>query len=212
MPSSTARTAARATRSHGRCPTIGRIPAWRCSRCARPAAASTTRPPTAASMPSRMPAQNVARASRCAMRRANNSMWPTPSPKPWRACCAARSSLSRDWAVITSPAMRRMPPPWHACANARIARKNPSQSCWRMPLPWRLMPRYRTTRVRCLNRASGRWCCCRSVTAVMSHCQALPPACANSAPCCHARRSSTCFSTKRRAGRPAPTGSPYRSG
>ena len=63
IPSPTARSAARATRSFPPCPMTGRPRPWRALRCARPAAPNTRTRPTAASMPSRSPAPTAGRSS-----------------------------------------------------------------------------------------------------------------------------------------------------
>ena len=121
--SSPARTAARVTRSSAPCPTTARRPAWRRSRSARPARASTRRRRTGAFMPRPPAARTAARNSRCMTPTAGRSAV-TRLRRRCSCCAAAPSSPSRGWGGFISPAMRATPKPCSACASARTAKPN----------------------------------------------------------------------------------------
>ena len=116
-----------ALHAHARaCPTTARTPAWRRSRCARAACASTPIRGTAASMPSRTPARRAGRAAlrRCA-RRADRGRSDRRHARA--AARRRRSSPSRAWAAFTSPATRATPAAVARCASASSARTSRSR-------------------------------------------------------------------------------------
>ena len=129
-PSSTARTAARGSRSSRRCHTTAPPPPWPASRCALIAHANTVIPPTGGSMHSRSAARTAGQAFVTGRARAASPMADRRCDTPNSCCVTAACWPSRASVDITWPATPVTSARSPNCAAESGAATSRSRSWW----------------------------------------------------------------------------------